>query len=162
MARELSDKRSKLTAEERAALRERLAGRARRAESGIGRRPADAAPVLSFAQQRLWFLDQLEPGSDEYLVLFGLRLSGELDEGALRRALDGVVARHEPLRSSFGAERGEPRLVVHERVEVPWQIVESGGEAETRRLASEFARRPFDLAQAPLLRALLVREGAGE
>src|SRR5437588_797174 len=67
----------------------------------LGRRPAEAEPVLSFAQQRLWFLDQFEPGSEEYNVPFGVRLRGELDEGALRRALEVVVGRHRVLRSSF-------------------------------------------------------------
>ncbi|TMC01083.1 MAG: amino acid adenylation domain-containing protein, partial [Chloroflexi bacterium] len=126
-------------------------------------RPADAEAVLSYAQQRLWFLDQFAPGSSEYNVPLGLRLQGALDEPALRRALDGVVARHRVLRTSFGLERGEPRLVVRERAEVPWQAVDLRGlpaperEAEARRLAEAEAAAAFGLDQAPLLRVLLLR-----
>ncbi|TMC08483.1 MAG: amino acid adenylation domain-containing protein [Chloroflexi bacterium] len=126
-------------------------------------RPADAEAVLSYAQQRLWFLDQFEPGSAEYNVPLGLRLKGALDEAALRRALDGVVARHRVLRTSFGAERGRPTLVVQERVEVPWQGVDlrelpaPERDAEARRLAEAEAAAAFGLDQAPLLRVLLLR-----
>src|SRR5262249_38818698 len=145
MARELSEKRARLTPQELEALRARLSGRGR-SRSDIVRRPEGSEPVLSYAQQRLWFLDQFEQGGDEYNIALGLRLRGGLDEGALRRAVDGVVARHQTLRSSFGSERGEPRLEVHERVEVPWGAVDVGEEAEARRLADEFAGRPFDLS----------------
>src|ERR1700716_2639106 len=116
MARELSEKRAQLTAAELEALRARLGGRRRAA--GIPRRPEGSEPVLSFAQQRLWFLDQLEPGSDEYNVPLGLRLRGALDEGALRRALERVVERHEVLRTSIASERGRARLEIHEAGEL--------------------------------------------
>src|SRR6266545_1346775 len=168
MARELSVKRAKLTTSELEALRARLSGLGRRPETGVRRRPEGSEAVLSFAQQRLWFLDQFEPGSDEYNVGLGLRLRGELDEGALRRALEAVVERHRVLRTSFGAERGEPRLEVHGRVEVPWETVDLSGlpaeeaEAEATRRAAEEASRPFELGRAPLLRALLVRLGERE
>src|SRR5215471_1619463 len=143
MARDLSEKRAQLTASELEALRARLAGRGGRTTTSIVRRPAGSEAVLSFAQQRLWFLDQFEPGGEGYNSGFGLRLRGELDEGALRRALERVVERHQPLRTSFGSERGEPRLLVHDRVKLPWQVVdlcqEGAGEREeeARRLAGE-------------------------
>src|SRR5215471_18021538 len=169
MARDLSEKRAQLTASELEALRARLAGRGGRTTTSIGRRPSGSEAVLSFAQQRLWFLDQFEPGGGEgYNSGFGLRLRGELDEGALRRALERVVERHQPLRTSFGSERGEPRLLVHERVKVPWQAVDlrqlgaGEREEEARRLAGELMGRPFDLSEAPLLRVLLMRLGEGE
>src|SRR5690349_469796 len=121
MARELAGKRAQLTAHELEELRARLGGR--RGDGGVRstlpRRPGGAQAELSPAQQRLWFLDQFEPGSDEYNVPLGLRLRGELDEAALRRALEGVVARHEVLRTSYGVERGEPKVEVQESVEVP-------------------------------------------
>ena len=71
--------------------------------------PADRSErlVLSFAQQRLWFLAQMEGGSEAYHISFGLRLRGELDEAALRQALDRIVARHEALRTSFVSVDGE-------------------------------------------------------
>src|SRR6266567_2356207 len=139
MARDLSEKRSQLTSAELQQLRARLAGRGRGSSSGIPRRPAGSEGVLSYAQQRLWFLDQFEPGSDEYVVPMGLRLRGEVDEGALRRALGRVVERHETLRTSFWSERGEPRLRVHERVEVPWAEADLGHLGEGER--EEAARR---------------------
>src|SRR5258708_4559925 len=126
MARELSEKRGQLTAAELEKLRARLGGGGRRA-AGIPRRPVDSEPVLSFAQQRLWFLDQLEPGSDEYNVPLGLRLRGALDEGALRRALERVIERHEVLRTSFASERGQARLEIHEVVELPWEKADLRG-----------------------------------
>src|SRR5437588_8170154 len=141
MARDLSEKRAQLTAAELEALRTRLRGGARRGEVGIPRRPEGSEPVLSFAQQRLWFLDQFAPDSDEYNVPLGLRLRGELDEGALGRALARVIERHEMLRASFGGERGEPRLEVHAQVTTPWEEVDLRAlpagerEAEARRLA---------------------------
>jgi len=122
-----------------------LAEQVRRAEAS--RAPALVAvagrePVLSFAQQRLWFLDQFEPGSAEYNVPFALRLRGELDEGALRRALEGVVARHQVLRTSFGAVRGEPLVEVHEAVEAPFEVLEVASEEEARQRAAEWPGSP--------------------
>ena len=135
MARDLGARREQLTDAELKELRSRLR-RGRRADRAtIQPAPEGTEPVLSFAQQRLWFLDQFEPGSEEYNVPFGLRLRGELDEAALRRALEGVVARHQVLRTSFGAEQGEPLLKVHEAVEVPFEVVEVASEEEAQRRA---------------------------
>src|SRR5215813_1220194 len=64
---------------------------------------------LSYAQQRLWFLAQMEGGREAYHVSFGVRLKGELDHQALRQALDRIVARHEALRTRFVIVEGEPR-----------------------------------------------------
>src|SRR5262249_57010884 len=111
-----------------AGLAEHVRGAVAAAGPALAPRPAEAEPVLSFAQQRLWFLDQFEPNSDEYNVPLGLRLRGELDSGALRRTLDRIVARHQTLRTSFHSERGEARLAVHERGEGAWRGGERRGE----------------------------------
>ncbi|HVG31078.1 MAG TPA: amino acid adenylation domain-containing protein, partial [Pyrinomonadaceae bacterium] len=128
----------------------------------------DGALPLSFAQQRLWFIDQLEPGNTAYLLPMAVRLSGRLDAGALGRALGEVARRHESLRTSFVAEGGTPRQVVGEAVETELPLLdlrdlpEAEREARARLLADEDARRPFDLGRAPLLRASLLRLGEEE
>ncbi|MBZ4423348.1 non-ribosomal peptide synthetase, partial [Myxococcus sp. RHSTA-1-4] len=119
---------------------------------------------LSFAQQRLWFLDRLQPGSAFYNIPFAVRIDGELHREALTRALQELVRRHEALRTSFhGQEDGEAVQVVHPDVELALPLVdlgevpESQRDAEARRLAFAEAQKPFDLTRAPLLRATLVR-----
>ncbi|WP_225835905.1 non-ribosomal peptide synthetase [Streptomyces sp. NK08204] len=120
---------------------------------------------LSFAQQRLWFLDQLEPGSAEYAVPFALRLSGALDTAALDAAVTRLVARHEILRTRFLAgEDGEPAQVVDPPAPVRAAVhdlrhIADPGERqeEAQRFARAEAARPFDLAAGPLLRVHLVR-----
>ena len=69
---------------------------------------------LSYAQQRLWFIDQMEPGSAAYNIPSAVRLRGRLDEEALRRSLNEIVSRHEVLRTSFPSGDGEPRQEIHE------------------------------------------------
>ncbi|WP_173142269.1 amino acid adenylation domain-containing protein [Kibdelosporangium persicum] len=120
-------------------------------------RHAGPAP-LSPAQQRLWFLDQLQPGRPTYNVALGLRLRGALDANALRRALTEIVRRHEVLRSRFAlGEDGWPVQHVEpiDVFKVDDAIAESVDDAV--RLAEEDARQPFDLAVAPLIRARLIR-----
>ncbi|HZF13194.1 MAG TPA: amino acid adenylation domain-containing protein, partial [Thermoanaerobaculia bacterium] len=134
---------------------------------------------LSFAQQRLWFLDRLldrlEPGSPVYNLPLALRLAGPLDPLALERSLTEICRRHEALRTTFatGAETpdGEPHQVVAPFVADFLPRVDLSGLpsdrepstwGEARRLASSAARWPFDLARGPLARALLLRLGAGE
>lgn len=116
---------------------------------------------LSFAQQRLWFLDQLETGSFLYNVPRAFRISGDLNVEALRRTFDVIVARHEVLRTTFATVDGNPVQVIAESLRVPLptvdlsQIVER--EAEARRRVLEEAQRPFDLQSGPLLRTSLLR-----
>ena len=131
--------------------------------AAIGCRPPDEPVPLSFGQERLWFLAQLDPGSPVYNVPFGLRLRGQLDAGALQAAVRGVVARHEALRTCFPAPRGRPVQLVLDQVEVPLPLLEvSGGEREAARLARELAAEPFDLDRGPLLRGRLLRLGEQE
>jgi hypothetical protein len=121
--------------------------------------------VLSFGQQRLWFLDQLVPGSAAYNIHQALRLGVALDEVVLGRCLNEIVARHEALRTVFVAVDGEPAQVVVPGLEVVVGVVDLCGApvGERERLALEVAtreaRQPFDLARGPLLRAKLVRLG---
>ncbi|MFD7136488.1 amino acid adenylation domain-containing protein [Streptomyces sp. NPDC059894] len=118
------------------------------------------APPLSFAQQRLWFLDQLAPGRAEYVIAFGLRVEGPFAPDAFARALSGLVARHEILRTRFVADAaGRPVQVVDAPGDVTVAVHDArhAGEAQARRLLEEAAGRPFDLAVGPLLRAVAVR-----
>ncbi|HEX2190565.1 MAG TPA: amino acid adenylation domain-containing protein, partial [Longimicrobiaceae bacterium] len=123
---------------------------------------------LSFAQRRLWFLEQLEPGAGRYNVLHPLRLRGPLDPPALRRALSEVVRRHEALRTRFLEEDGEPVQVVDAAAPVPLPVVDLGAlpdaarGAEAVRLAARELPRPFDLARGPLFRVGLLRLDAAE
>ncbi|HEX8150837.1 MAG TPA: amino acid adenylation domain-containing protein, partial [Pyrinomonadaceae bacterium] len=118
---------------------------------------------LSLAQERLWFLERLEPGTALYNMPVAVRLKGRLDVEALSRALAEVVRRHESLRTSFVEVDGRPSQVVSEdvRFELPLTDLSAldAGERdeEAGRLMADEARRPFDLAAGPLLRALLVR-----
>ncbi len=119
---------------------------------------------LSFAQQRLWFLDRLVPSS-VYNVPLALRLRGSLDVGALELALGAVVARHEVLRTTFAAPGGKAEQVIWPVGDVPVVVWDVSGlapgeaELEARRLVVEEASRPFDLERGPLVRAGLVRVG---
>ena len=117
----------------------------------------------SFSQQRLWFLDQFEPGSAYYNIPCAIRLSGRLDVGALERALNEIVRRHEALRTTFAVEDGQPVQVIAPLLRLPLPVTDlsslpvSEREAEAQRLAAEEAQRPFDLEHGPLLRAQLLR-----
>ena len=120
---------------------------------------------LSFSQERLWFLDQLEPGSAAYNVPIGLRISGVLDARALERALIELTRRHEVLRTTFATVDGKPTQVVHASialrlaVEDLTSVAADKREAVARREGEVEAQRPFDLAKGPLLRARLLRLG---
>ena len=145
----------------------------RRREPGPGEGPIvrsarhGALPV-SFAQQRLWFLTQLEPGNPFYNNLVVARLRGRLDVAALRRALDRVVRRHEALRTRFVELDGRPAAFVTPPQPVPLAILDLEDlppprrEREERRLIQEDVRRPFDLVRGPSLRWRLLRLGAEE
>jgi amino acid adenylation domain-containing protein len=131
--------------------------------------PRDGSPLpLSFAQQRLWIIDRMEPGGSVYNMPLALRLRGPLDAGVLGRALGEVVRRHESLRTTFGDADGAPFQVVHPAGRPAAGTVDlarlpaAGREAEAGRLVRELARRPFDLAAGPLFRPALLRLAEAE
>ena len=118
---------------------------------------------LSFAQERLWFLDQLIPGSPAYTIFDAVRLQGPLDVEALGRALTELVRRHEVLRSTFPSVAGRPVQIAQPPapLEVPLtdlrEVAPEEREAELDRALADEAARPLSLTSAPLLRALLFR-----
>ena len=123
---------------------------------------------LSFPQQRLWFLHQLEPSSAAYNVPAAVHLRGRLEPAALAASLDALARRHETLRTRFVAEEGRPVQIVDPPAPVPLPEIDLEGlpadrrETEARRLARAEALRPFDLERGPLLRAALVRWNPAE
>ncbi|NOK23759.1 condensation domain-containing protein, partial [Corallococcus carmarthensis] len=147
------------------ALAGRLAKGGRTAAPALVRIPREAPLELSFAQQRLWFLDQLEPGSPLYNIPVAMRLEGALNLGVLKLALREVVRRHEALRTTFAEGATGPVQLIHSRLELP--LVEQdvtdepvgAREASALRLLEEEAQRPFDLAKGPLIRGTVVKLG---
>jgi amino acid adenylation domain-containing protein len=123
--------------------------------TAIPRRATPGRAPLSFAQQRLWFLEQLEPGTSAYNVLYPARLTGPLDVAALKAALDGLVRRHEILRTTFSDEDGAPVQVVAPVLQAPLVVEEAAAEPE--RLAREEAARPFDLRRSPPFRVRVLK-----
>ncbi|HSK81762.1 MAG TPA: amino acid adenylation domain-containing protein, partial [Thermoanaerobaculia bacterium] len=158
-----------------AVARARVSGDAGDGEAGpalppLAPRPfADAAAPLSYAQQRLWFLDRLAPGSPAYNVPSAYGLAGPLAPAALAAALAEVVRRHRVLRARLVERDGEPRLEIAEALAPGFlplvdlsTLAPARRSAELARLRSAEAERPFDLAAGPLLRTALVRLGAEE
>ncbi|HEV3051201.1 MAG TPA: amino acid adenylation domain-containing protein, partial [Longimicrobium sp.] len=123
---------------------------------------------LSFAQQRLWFLEQMGNLGSTYHIPLRLRLRGDLDRGALVRSLDRIVARHEALRTSFPTVEGEPVQHIAPVEESGFRLVEhdlrasTDAQDELRRLVQDEASAPFDLAQGPLFRGRLIRMAADD
>lgn len=139
-----------------------------RSEPAIARRHAAGAPPLSFAQTRLWLLNQLEPASPAYNMVSARRLTGPLDVPSLEAAFASLIRRHESLRTTFVMVEGEPV----QRIAAPWALAlpsedVRGLEADQRQAAVEAAlndatTRPYDLAQGPLMRARLLHTGTEE
>ena len=131
----------------------------------IPRRSGTGPSPLSFGQQRLWFLYQLDPDALTFNLPEGVRLSGPLDAGILRRAFGELLRRHESLRTLFGTAGGEPVQIVIEEPEPPMACADLSGlpaEArlgEARRLGSLLVARPFDLTRSLPLRSALLRLG---
>ncbi|WP_327380432.1 non-ribosomal peptide synthetase [Streptomyces sp. NBC_01212] len=142
-----------------AALAERLEG-AGAARPALRRTSRTEQPPLSAAQQRLWFLHQLDPGAAAYHMAFEVRLSGSLDRPALQRALGDVLSRHESLRTVIVPGGGDPRQHVltpgDARPELPVMTV---GEAELGKALREAAAAPFDLTRDVPMRTVLFRVG---
>jgi amino acid adenylation domain-containing protein len=155
-----------------------VAGLAERVDAAAGPRAARGLPLagaapaehvpLSFAQERLWFLDQLEPGAATYNLPLTLRLHGALDAEAMRRSLGEIACRHEVLRAVFRDADGRPvqEFLAAEGFPLPLTDLSAtpsddvDGEIERRVLAESVA--PFDLARGPLFRAALLRAAADD
>lgn len=125
----------------------------------ISRRQATASPPLSFAQRRLWFLDQLAPGSPTYHIPLALHLCGHLNKAALAQSLGEIVRRHEALRTTFALVDDQLVQVIAPGQTIdPWPLpLINCSLSEAQHLAVQEACRPFDLTQGPLLRTKLLR-----
>jgi acyl carrier protein len=149
-------------------LTQKLHGRAAATGPALTRRSTTGPPRLSFAQERLWFLDKLEPGSAGYNMPGGLRLRGVLDRAALQKSLHEVVRRHEVLRTTFEENDGESVQRIHPHLAVDLDAVDLRDlpadvrEARVDAVARDEAARPFDLARGPLLRAQLLQLAAAD
>jgi acyl carrier protein len=135
---------------------------------GSGVPPLELVPrkdplPLSFAQQRLWFLDQLVPGSAFYNVPAAVWLEGQVDATVLEHSLLEIMRRHEGLRTTFQAAGGRPTQVINPDPALAFEqrdltpISKEGREAEALRTAKEEVQQPFDLERGPLLRTLLLK-----
>jgi amino acid adenylation domain-containing protein len=158
-----------LLAAKQALLERRLLGlRNGAAQSRIPRFPRQSPAPLSFAQQRLWFLDQVQPGNPAYNLLDAWRLHGPLNSNFLEQAFNEVLQRHEALRTTFAAVQGQPVQVVAPAQEFRLKYADlrpvSSGEREKalHKLLSEEARRPFDLTRDLLVRGTLYCLGEEE
>jgi amino acid adenylation domain-containing protein/non-ribosomal peptide synthase protein (TIGR01720 family) len=147
------------------AVEQALAGEATATAPQLERLPDGEPLPLSFGQQRLWFLDQLEPGGSAYNIPSAFLLQGELDRVTFARAKDEIVRRHAVLRTVFAPVDGEPVQIVCPPRRHPVALVDLGSlpekrrREETDRVAMAEAGRPFDLQQGPLLRVVLLRLG---
>jgi amino acid adenylation domain-containing protein len=136
---------------------------------GISPRRATGGPYpLSFAQERLWFLDQFEPGTPAFNIPAATRLRGTLDQGALEESLNRIVQRHETLRTRFFSEEGKawqevlPELRLTVELEDLSNLPEEERRAAERRIVMEHSARSFDLSRGPLLSTLLLRLAADD
>lgn len=129
----------------------------------IPTRPDPEERPLSFAQQRLWFFEQLNPGSNTYNNLWAVSLTGQLSVPALERSISEIVRRHEVLRIAFATVQGEPRQVVAPAAPVPLPISDlrpltpTEADAEVQRILMAEVSHPFDLSEGPLWRVVLLR-----
>lgn len=127
----------------------------------VGRRP-EIIP-LSYAQQRLWFLEQIEPGGPVYVILAAVRLTGRLELGALTRSLSHLVKRHEVLRTQIAIKEGMPCQEILDEADLQLEQIDLSGvepeqrQAEGRARLQQLSREGFDLARAPLLRTRLLK-----
>ncbi len=125
--------------------------------------PRNGDLALSFAQQRLWFFDQLEPGLSAYNIPAAIRLKGPLNLAALEQSLNEIVKRHESLRTTFKQVEGRPTQVIAPSLTIKLPVVDlrklpaSERETEVRRLVAAEAQLSFDLSRGPLLRSTVLR-----
>ena len=152
----------RLLQDKRVLLAKRLERRKKRPRgSQIPRQPQRKAP-LSSAQERLWFLEQLQPGGSGYNIPFALELRGPLDVSVLSKSLDALVARHEILRTCFVDNGNGPRQIIIDAGHVPLPLddlliyTSAEQDAKVKELMCKEAERSFDLERAPLFRVRLV------
>ncbi|MFY1636794.1 amino acid adenylation domain-containing protein [Solwaraspora sp. WMMB335] len=132
-------------------------------QSQVIQRRIGESPTLSFGQERIWFTEQLTPGTAGYIVHSTVRLRGRIDTGLLRAAVDAAAARHDSLRMRFTENaEGEPQVEVSPQVTVPFTVLDAVDERHARQLVDELVGTPFELTAAPLLRVLVVRLGEAE
>ena len=149
-------------------IESRVAGGLQHDELPIESVPRDADLPLSFAQQRLWLMDQIEPGSPIYNIHVPVRLTAQLDVVALKRTVNEISRRHEVLRTTFVLQDEVPVQVIAPPQPTPMPIIdlseidEQRREGELLRIAHDEAALPFDLANGPLLRVRLLRLGPQE
>ena len=161
----LSERIANLSVAKRALLEQLLRAEdpSRSKRSAIGKRKTDGECAPSFAQERLWFLAQLDPGDPAYNSPYALRLRGALNVKALENALNAIVARHESLRTALVSRHGHPSQVITAQAGVALGITDLShvaAEARTtaaRRAACEESRKPFDLTAGLMIRARLLR-----
>lgn len=168
---EILTRRSKLSPAKRALLEKRLRGKVEpnsRLEEVIPRRSSTTPAPLSFAQQRLWFLNQLDPDNPSYNEHGEMQLIGSLDVAALERSLNEIVRRHDALRTTFEVIEGQPLQVISPRLTFTLPVVnlcqlpEPEQKQEIQRLATEQSQQPFDLVRGSLLRWMLLQLGQQE
>src|SRR5215211_2706488 len=161
---DLRERLAKLSPEQRAHFRSRLMQKGAD-QPNIPRREASNRCPLSFAQERLWFLQQLEPEDTSYNIRQGIRVKGALEVGALQQSFTEIVSRHEALRTRFEMVNGEPVQVIEvpTAMNIRLHLEDLSGlppherEAQAMQSATEEARQPFDLQRGPLMRTRLVR-----
>lgn len=158
---ESDNRRDKLTDAQRALLAQRLRGRQTTQPATLPRKPADAPPIASAGQGRLWALHQLNPDSPAYHMVTAIRLRGTVDQTRLQTALATISARHIGLRTGFIMIDGQLQQQVTDSVNLPL-IHETIAEDQINDRIRELARLPFDLTQPPLIRAHLLTIDAGD
>lgn len=132
------------------------------AQLKLAPRASGSTPQLSFVQERLWFLDQLNPGSAVFNVPLAVRVSGPIDTAALERSINEIVRRHEALRTTFTTLNGQPLSVVAPQLDVDLKVIDQTDEAKAKSILNDEAHEPFDLGHGPLIRAMLVRLSEGD
>ena len=160
---DLNQRVANLSPEKRRILEMRLMGESASGEKAqfIPRREASETSLLSFAQQRLWILDQLESNNAVYNIIRAFKIDGALEVAVLQKAISAIVKRHAALRTIFAFKKGQPVQVVREKQAVDVVVIDFSdrpvSERDTQRVLAEEARRPFDLTEDPMLRVTLLR-----
>ncbi|MGZ4164197.1 MAG: non-ribosomal peptide synthetase, partial [Tumebacillaceae bacterium] len=173
---QMMDKIADLSPAQRALLEKRLKGKGlgavnnQLAQRGIPKRTIDGPMPLSNAQQRLWVIEQFESGNYTYNIPVSVRMKGSVDLVILERCINEVIKRHETMRTSFATVNEEPVQVIAPEVSLTLEVIDlqaqfaalAEREAAANRMAREIAQVPFDLTQAPLMRAKMLQLDASD